>query len=198
MSGSVLPDRPGASPQRAWPMAGSAVGRYDPEMATPTGLRGAGQIGLGLGLALHGPGRLTYRLGEGDEVVGAGRRWLELTLMPYDLPASGGGEATGVRLAEVVGVRLGEGRERAHYGCRLVIDIRQRGYGLTGAAVAGATPWGPHGGTVSPLPASDPRLAVRHAGSRDHNLRRGSQPSAESGVGEPAVVRPQIGATLCS
>jgi hypothetical protein len=66
--------------------------------------------------------------------------------------------------AEVVGVRLSKRRERADNRGRLRVDIRQRRDGLPGASVARASPWGPHGGTVSlhgPLPcAVGPRHAV--------------------------------------
>src|SRR6185295_18542233 len=88
--------------------------------------------------------------GEGDQVVGGRGRGREIAVVPDELPASGGGEAARVRLAEVVRVRLGERRQGADDGGRIAVDVGQCGDRLSGTAVPGAAPWGPHGGTLSP------------------------------------------------
>ena len=111
-----------------------------------------------------GTRRFPYSLCERHEVVVG--RWgrTELTVVADQIPAARGRQAAGVGLAEVVGVRLGKRRERADNRRRLRVDIRQRRDGLPGTSVARASPWGPHGGTVSlhrPLPcAVGPRHAV--------------------------------------
>ena len=88
-----------------------------------------------------GSSRLAYRVGESDEVVGGGRRRSEVTVVAYEIPASGGGEAAGVGFAEVVRVRLGEGRERPDDGRGIAVDVGQGGNRLPWTAVAGAAPW---------------------------------------------------------
>jgi hypothetical protein len=80
-------------------------------------------------------------LGESDQVVGGGGWGCEVAVVADELPASGGGEAACVRLAQVVGVRLGEGGEGTHYGRGIAVDVGQRGDRLSGTAVPGATPW---------------------------------------------------------
>src|SRR5690349_21877627 len=111
-----------------------------------------------------GTRRLAHGLCERHKIVVG--RWgrTELTVVANEVPAAGGGQAAGMGLAEVVGVRLGKRRERADHRSRLRVDIRQRRDGLPGTSVARASPWGPHGGTVSlhgPLPSAvGPRHAV--------------------------------------
>jgi hypothetical protein len=61
-------------------------------------------------------GGLADRLGQRDQIVRGRRRWGELTVVANQLPAAGGGEAASVRFAQVVRVRLGEGREGADHG----------------------------------------------------------------------------------
>jgi hypothetical protein len=85
--------------------------------------------------------RFTDRLGERHQIIGGGRRRRELASVPNQLPTTWGGQAPGVGLTQVVRVRLGESGERTDDSGGLVIDIGQRGYGLAGAAVSGATPW---------------------------------------------------------
>ena len=87
-------------------------------------------------------------------------RWAAGVELPRDgpRPAPGGRKAAGVGLAKVVRVRLGERGQRPDDGRRLVVNVGQRGDGRPGTAVAGAAPWRPHGGTLSPLPAVRPRL----------------------------------------
>lgn len=111
-----------------------------------------------------GTRRLSHGLRERHEIVVG--RWgrTELTVVADQVPAAGGSQAAGMGLAEVIGMRLGKRRERADDSRRLRVDIRQRRDGLPGTSVARASPWGPHGGTVSlhgPLPcAVGPRHAV--------------------------------------
>ena len=125
-----------------------------------------------------GTRRFPYGLCERHKIVVG--RWgrTELTVVADKIPAAGGREAAGMRLAEVIRVRLSKRRERADDSRRLRVDIRQRRDGLPGTSVARASPWGPHGGTVSlhePLPcAVGPRHAVL---------------PIERSIGEPAAVR---------
>jgi hypothetical protein len=113
-------------------------GWYDAQMPSAANLVSAVRV-LDL-VARHRPGGLPHRLGEGHEVVG-GRRWrFEVPLVPNHLPPAGSGQGTGVMLAQVVRVGFGECRKRTNHGGRLGIDIGQRGDGLLGAAIAGATP----------------------------------------------------------
>jgi hypothetical protein len=87
------------------------------------------------------PGGFTDGLGERDQVVGGGGWGREVAVVPDELPASGGGEAAGVRLAQVVRVGFGERRERAHDGRGIAVDVGQGGDRLSGTAVPGAAPW---------------------------------------------------------
>jgi hypothetical protein len=86
-------------------------------------------------------GRLTDGVGQGDQVVGGGRGWGEIAVVPHEFPASGGGEAAGVRLAEVVRVGFGEGCQGPDNRRGVAVDVGQRGDSLSGTAVPGATPW---------------------------------------------------------
>src|SRR6266511_1781902 len=89
----------------------------------------------------NGPGRLPYRLGEGHQIVAA-RRWrYVVAVVAHQVPAARRGQAAGVLLAQVVRVRLGEGRERADHRRGVGVDIGQRGDSRLRATVAGTTPW---------------------------------------------------------
>jgi hypothetical protein len=87
------------------------------------------------------PAGFPDRVGEGDQVVGGGRGRGELAVVPDQFPASGGGEAAGVRFAQVVRVGFGERGERADDGGGLVVNVGQCGDRLSGTAVPGAAPW---------------------------------------------------------
>ena len=87
------------------------------------------------------PGRLAHGVGEGDQVVGGRGRGREIAVVPDEIPASGGGEAASMRLAQVVRVWLGERREGADDGGRVAVDVGQSGDRLSGTAVPGAAPW---------------------------------------------------------
>jgi len=89
----------------------------------------------------YGPGRLAYGLGKGDQIVGGGWRGRELAVVADQVPATRGGEAAGVRFAQVVRVRLGERRERTDDGGGVAVDVRESGDRRSGTAVPGATPW---------------------------------------------------------
>jgi hypothetical protein len=87
------------------------------------------------------PGGLAHGIGQGDQVVGGGRRRGEIAVVPDKFPASGGGEAAGVRLTQVVRVGFGEGRQGADDRRGVAVDVGQRGDRLSGTAVPGAAPW---------------------------------------------------------
>lgn len=88
-----------------------------------------------------GPGGLTNGLSERDEVVGGGGWRREVAVVADQLPASGGGEAASVCLAQVVRVGFGERGEGADDRRGVAVDVGQRGDRLSGTAVPGATPW---------------------------------------------------------
>ena len=87
----------------------------------------------------HRAGGLADRVREGEQVVVGGASRREVGDQPQHLPAARRGQPLGVPVAQVVGVRLGVGRERAEH-CRLVgVDIgerRDRGTGARGARAA--------------------------------------------------------------
>ena len=109
-------------------------------MAAAAGLV-PGEILVAAGWRRRRPGRLAYRVGEGDQVVGGWGRGCEISVVANQVPASGGGEAAGVRLAQVVRVGFGERGERAHDGGGIVVNVGQSGDRLSGTAVPGAAPW---------------------------------------------------------
>ena len=120
----------------------------------------------------HRTAGLPNRLGQGNKIIYAMRRRVELALVPDKIPTTRCGEAAGVLFAEVVRMRLGERGERTDDGGRVGVHVGQRRDGKPGAAVAGATPWRPHRRTLSPR-ATD-RL-LRHAairGDRPEPARR--------------------------
>jgi hypothetical protein len=107
-----------------------------------------------------------------------------------------------VWLAEVVGVRLREGGQRADHGGRIAVHVGQRSDRLPRTAITGAAPWGPHGGTLFPRVADglatrrptmhhDSAMDIRHAaplgriraGKRGRYL--GNTPEAGGGLGLP-------------
>ena len=111
----------------------------------------------------HRPGCLAHRVGEGNQVIVARRGRTELAVVADQIPPPRCGQPAGMRLAEVVRVRLGERRQWTDDRGRLCVDIRQRRDGLSGASVARASPWGPHGGTVSPRCPYLCAVGARHA-----------------------------------
>jgi hypothetical protein len=92
-------------------------------------------------LPLNGPSSLPNGVGQGHQVVRGGRRGLELPVVTDQFPTAGGGEAAGVRLAQIVGMGLGVRSQWPHDRGRLRIHVRQRRDRQPGAAVAGAAPW---------------------------------------------------------
>jgi hypothetical protein len=88
-----------------------------------------------------GSSRFADRVGEGDQVIGSGRRRCEIAVVPHEFPASGGGEAAGVRLAQVVRMGLGKRRQGSDDGRGIAVDVGQSGNRLSGTAVPGAAPW---------------------------------------------------------
>jgi len=87
-------------------------------------------------------------VGQRDQVVRGGGWRREVAVVADQIPASGGSEAAGVRFAEIVRVWLGEGGQRADHCGGVAVDVGQGGDRLSGTAIAGAAPWGPHGGTL--------------------------------------------------
>jgi len=86
------------------------------------------------------PGGLPDRLGEGHQIVDAGRRGIELPFVADQIPATRGRQPDGVPLAQVVGVGLGEDGEGADHRGGVRVDISQCGYGRLRASVAGTAP----------------------------------------------------------
>jgi hypothetical protein len=123
--------------------------RDDSQVATAAGLVAGESAVVVRAWERSGAGGFTDGFGQRDQVVRRGRGRGEIAVVAYEFPASGGGEAARVGFAEVVRVRLGEGGERADDGGRFVVDVGQGGDRLSGTAVPGAAPWGPHGGTLS-------------------------------------------------
>jgi hypothetical protein len=83
-------------------------------------------------------------VGQGEEVV-VRRLGLDvLAGQAHDLPAARGGQALRVDGAQVVGVRLGEGRERADHRGLVAVDVGERRDGGLGARGAGAPPGQTH------------------------------------------------------
>jgi len=79
--------------------------------ATTAGLR----VSRGFVLPGNGTARFADRLGERHQVIGAGGRAGELTLVPDQVPAAGGGQTARVQLTQVVRVWLGETGQRADH-----------------------------------------------------------------------------------
>src|SRR5690242_14793982 len=110
-------------------------------------------------------GGLSDRVGQRLEIVGADRRRTGLAVEPHDLPATRGGELRRVVLAQVVGVRLGVGGERADDGGRVGVDVGERGDGGATARGARASAQRAHAGertcprAAEPLDTHDARNA---------------------------------------
>lgn len=83
--------------------------------------------------------RLEYRVREREQVVHLRRR-SQIPVVPDQFPASRGGQATGVRFAEVVGVGFDRPRERADHRGGGGVDIRQGGDRRLPAVVTRAAP----------------------------------------------------------
>ena len=123
--------------------------------------RRPGALGLGAG-------RLADGVGQCLEVVGVRDRRREVADVPHDLPAARHRQAHRVLLAQVVGVRLGVGRQRADHGGEVGVGVGQRGHGRSRAPGLGAPPDMHHAapftrGTVSP---ADGRASLLRAGAR--------------------------------
>src|SRR6266542_2081725 len=115
----------------------SSSGRDDPQVAAPAQM--LSEVGVVAGGARAAG--LADRLGQRHQIVAAGWRWLEVAVIADQIPASWRGQPPGMLLAQVVGVRLGEGGQRTHDSGRVGIEEGQRRDGRPGAAVAGAAPW---------------------------------------------------------
>lgn len=122
--------------------------------------------------------RLTHGVGERLQVVTARLDRAPVDVEPHDLPTTRHGEAAGVLFAQVVGVRLGVGRERSDDGGRVGIDVSERG----------------HRGTA----AGGPRAAAQRAHGGDRTRREASyqlpapkriRPTYASGVTSPRPTR---------
>lgn len=95
---------------------------------------GAGlALGGGSGVVRLGIGGLTHGVGEGQEVVGSGRRGRVRAGQAEDFPTAWDGEPGRVFGTEVVAVRFGEGGERAKDRGGVGIDVRQGGDGRLAA-----------------------------------------------------------------
>jgi hypothetical protein len=94
-----------------------------------------------VGARREGASRLPDGLGQRDQIVRRGGWGCEVAVVADQFPASRGGEAAGVRLAQVVRVGFGERGEGADDRRGVAVDVGQRGDRLSGTAVPGATPW---------------------------------------------------------
>ena len=81
------------------------------------------------------PRCLAHGVGERLEVVGVRDGCGELAHVPQHLPAARNGQAHCVLLAEVVGVRFGEGRQRPDDRGEVGVGVGERGDGRPAAAV---------------------------------------------------------------
>jgi hypothetical protein len=114
-------------------------GRDYAQVASAAGLVAREVFGVGRGV--DRAGGFADGVGQGDQVVGGGGWGCEVAVVADQVPASGGGEAAGVRFAEVVRVGFGERREGAHDGRGIAVYVGQSGDRLSGTAVPGAAPW---------------------------------------------------------
>jgi len=121
----------GLVPARDGPVVGSltlGAAAQDAQVAAAhlAGDDGGGRVDRGWGRGA-GSTSLADRIGQSEEVVG-GRLGLGVVRREADdLPATGGGEAVRVLTAQVVGVRLRVGRQRAQDGRLVGVDVRQGG-----------------------------------------------------------------------
>lgn len=85
-----------------------------------------------------GTSRFAHRLGQSNKIVAARPCWLVVDSEAHNLPTTRRGEASRVRGAQVVTVRLGVGREWTDHGRGVCVDIRERGDSWLGARGTGA------------------------------------------------------------
>ena len=104
----------------------------------------------------------------------------ELALEPHDLPPARCGEPVGVLVAQVVGVRLGLGGERADDGGGVGVDVGERGHRELGAP-GSRTP--PHAQHVRDDSAWTARRPVRRA----QTARRGAPADRRRTVRRPCT-----------
>ncbi len=88
--------------------------------------RGSGASGERVDWAFY-PAGFTDCLGERGEIVDRGFRLSELTLVTDDVPAPRSGQPQRVPLAQVVGVRLAVGGQRAHHRSGIGVHESERG-----------------------------------------------------------------------
>ena len=107
---------------------------------------GAGRS-AGVGGWLRGRARgFTHSVGESLEIVAAGQHRVGIAVEADDLPAAWRGEPPCVLLAEVVGVWLGVGGQRAHDRRRVGVDVSERrDRGPAASGPRAAAQWA-HGG----------------------------------------------------
>jgi predicted Zn-dependent protease with MMP-like domain len=89
---------------------------------------------------------LSHGVGQGLEVVTAGLHRAGITVEPDHLPPTRDGEAAGVLLAQVVGVRLGVGREWTDDRSRVGVDVGERRHRRAAAGGPRAAAQRAHGG----------------------------------------------------
>jgi hypothetical protein len=70
--------------------------------------------------------RFADRVGKCLEIIAAGQHGVGITVEANDLPAARRGQPPGVLLAQVVGVRLRIGGQRAHNSGRVGVDVGER------------------------------------------------------------------------
>src|SRR4051812_6154787 len=92
----------------------------DPQVAAARAAAVVRRVARGLGT-----GRLADRVGEREQVVAGRAGVVEVDLVTDDLPAAGHGQPLRVELAQVVAVRLREGRQRADNGRGLRVHVGQ-------------------------------------------------------------------------
>ena len=102
-----------------------------------------------------GPGRFSYRVGQGLEIIIAVDVRSRLTFDPDDCPASRDGHTVRVSRAKIIGMRLGERREWAQHRRRFDVGIREGGDGGSAAGRPRAAP-GHHRANVSSRTAQKP------------------------------------------
>src|SRR3954453_21006395 len=132
---SSATEGPYKDPRRGTPRRGGSsaeVGK-DPQVAATRAAAVVGGVARGLGA-----GRLADRVGQRQQVVTGRAGVVEVDLVPHDLPAAGDGQPLGVELAQVVTVRLREGRQRADDGRGLGVHVGQGRRCRLRAAAAGA------------------------------------------------------------
>ena len=118
--------RPGAghsgrfvSPSTGRDRPDASACRYRPQVpaASPVAITGVGSRGRS--------GRFTYRVGQGLEIIRAGRSGLGFALDEHDRPPARNDEPVGMRGAQVVCMRLGIWRKGPENGGGLGVCVRQ-------------------------------------------------------------------------